>query len=305
MSHDVPSLGQTVPVEQLQALLHRPTVPATSRPGRQATPVESLTPSISHTVQAGETLTSIARKYQANRPADMDLDAWILTIQMTNGLADPHAIKVGQVLTIPQLVSHGETLEMTASTAPTPYDPEQGLAFPPAGTDKRPSSPSATGGTAAAPTGGTPAASPSPKTPPRLPAWREEVMTQAADTLGTRYRWGGTDLEKGVDCSGLTQGIFDKVGVELPRTSAEQFKAGGQPVPRAELQPGDLIFFRNTKGRICHVGIYSGTDDAGRQLYISATTSKGVAEVAIDDWTRWNRSQKYAGARRFAAPVAP
>jgi cell wall-associated NlpC family hydrolase len=287
MSQDVSSIGQMVPVERLQAANRQPKTPAASPAAPQAM---TLVPTTKHTVQAGETLTSIAQKYQANKPADMDMEAWIMTIQVTNGLGDRDTIKVGQVLSIPQLSMNGETLETTVPQSQGPYDPEKGLTFPPGAQGKAPT--------------GTTTPDPAVKTE-TPPAWRTEVVTAAKDTLGTKYVWGGTNLNKGVDCSGLTQQVFDQIGVDLPRTSGEQFKAGGQAVQRADLQPGDLIFFRNTKGRICHVGIYSGTDDKDRQLYISATTSKGVAEVAIDDWTRWNRAQRYAGARRFEAPKTP
>jgi cell wall-associated NlpC family hydrolase len=296
MSQDVSSVGWTVPIERLQAVNRQ----SQQAPGAHLPPTAQtmLVPMISHTVKAGETLSSIAQKYVANKPADMDMEAWITTIQVTNGLANRHAIKAGQVLSIPQLATSGETLETTASTAPGPYDPNAGLTFPPAGPSTKPTSanPSATAAQTPA-TGNTEASMPLP--------WRTEVVTTAKDSLGTRYVWGGTNLDKGVDCSGLTQQVFDQMGVDLPRTSSEQFKAGGQAVPRSDLQPGDLVFFRNAKGRICHVGIYSGKDGDGRQLYISATTSKGVAEVAIDEWTKWNPTQRYAGARRFEAPKTP
>jgi cell wall-associated NlpC family hydrolase len=251
-----------------------------------------MIPSLKHTVQAGETLMGIANKYSSSRPADMELLAWVQTIQMTNGLGDGGLIKPGQVLKIPQLVITGEKLETTARPE-GPYDPAAGVTFPAAA-----SSAGKIGNTVGK-AATTPQSQETVPAKPKEPVWREEIVTAARDTLGTRYVWGGTNLDKGVDCSGLTQGLFDQMGVDLPRTSGEQFKAGGKPVERKDLQAGDLVFFRNTKGKIVHVGVYTGKDDKGRQMYISATNSKGVAEVAIDDWTRWNKSQRYAGARRF------
>src|SRR5262245_46193027 len=106
MSHDVASIGRSVPVERLQAITRQ-----NKQPNGQPNTATTLTPTLTHTVVSGETLSGIAEKYKANKPADMDMDTWITTIQVTNGLADRHAIKIGQVLNIPQLVAHGETLE--------------------------------------------------------------------------------------------------------------------------------------------------------------------------------------------------
>ncbi|MBF0256460.1 MAG: C40 family peptidase [Gammaproteobacteria bacterium] len=88
---------------------------------------------------------------------------------------------------------------------------------------------------------------------------RMEVIGQALSLIGIPYRLGGTDPDKGFDCSGLVQYSLNNVGVQTPRTAAEQFTQA-QPKPVDDLLPGDLIFFRIDRS-INHVGIYLGGGD--------------------------------------------
>jgi len=107
--------------------------------------------------------------------------------------------------------------------------------------------------------------------PTRQP--RSEVVNIARRYLGVPYRWGGTSPTTGFDCSGFTQHVFRQVGVNLPRVSRDQINAG-QRVNRADLQPGDLVFFGSP---IHHVGIYAG----GGQMIHSPTHGQGVRFTAI------------------------
>jgi hypothetical protein len=87
-----------------------------------------------------------------------------------------------------------------------------------------------------------------------------EVVGAATKYLGVPYAWGGTDPASGLDCSGLTQRVYADLGIDLPRTSAQQATAGRPVASLAEAQPGDLVFFDNASSRagIDHVGIYIG-----------------------------------------------
>ena len=87
-----------------------------------------------------------------------------------------------------------------------------------------------------------------------------EVVGAATKYLGVPYAWGGTDPASGLDCSGLTQRVYADLGIDLPRTAAQQATAGRPVASLAEAQPGDLVFFDNSssRGGIDHVGIYVG-----------------------------------------------
>ncbi len=87
------------------------------------------------------------------------------------------------------------------------------------------------------------------------PGGGSAAVTTARQYLGVRYRWGGTDPSTGLDCSGLVQLVYRRLGVALPRTSQQQEHSGTEVASLAQAQPGDLIFFGEPAH---HVGIYVG-----------------------------------------------
>ncbi|WP_326800330.1 C40 family peptidase [Streptomyces sp. NBC_01808] len=113
---------------------------------------------------------------------------------------------------------------------------------------------------------------PTAETPAAAPAASGSVGT-VLDFLnaqvGKAYVLGATGPSS-YDCSGLTQAAFRTVGVELPRTAAEQSTVG-TPVAVSDVQPGDLVFWGGT-GSAYHVAVYIGD---GKYLD-AANPSKGV-----------------------------
>ncbi|WP_243371451.1 NlpC/P60 family protein [Geotalea sp. SG265] len=75
--------------------------------------------------------------------------------------------------------------------------------------------------------------------------------------VGIPYRWGGDTVVDGMDCSGFARAVYNLCGVNIPRSSREQFRVGDN-VSRADLKDGDLVFFGNSETEINHVGIYIG-----------------------------------------------
>lgn len=88
---------------------------------------------------------------------------------------------------------------------------------------------------------------------------RADVIKYAEQWLGTPYVWGGTNLKSGVDCSGFTQAVLRKFGVNLPRISNQQANAGAH-VGMGEAQPGDLVAWdENARNNGAdHIAIYAG-----------------------------------------------
>jgi cell wall-associated NlpC family hydrolase len=120
----------------------------------------------------------------------------------------------------------------------------------------------------------------------------QSLANKALSFRGVPYRFGGT-TRNGLDCSGLTQAVYKKWGLLLPRTSTAQFKKG-LPVPKDKLQPGDLVFFKNTyRSGISHVGIFVGD---GKFVH-AAGRGKGVVVSSLNEAYHRNH---YAGARRSA-----
>jgi cell wall-associated NlpC family hydrolase len=114
------------------------------------------------------------------------------------------------------------------------------------------------------------------------------VLAAMRSQIGASYEWGGTGPSTW-DCSGLTRWAFRSVGIELPRTTYGQVGMG-VPVSRANIQPGDLVFFDTDGSGPSHVGVATS---AGTM--ISATSSAGVVEHSIT--TRYWRT-RYVGSRR-------
>jgi cell wall-associated NlpC family hydrolase len=94
-----------------------------------------------------------------------------------------------------------------------------------------------------------------PGSPGTSGATGADAVTLARSLTGVPYRWGGTDASTGLDCSGLTQLVFGRLGVSLPRVAADQVRAGVAVPSLADARPGDLVFFGSPPH---HVGIYSG-----------------------------------------------
>jgi peptidoglycan DL-endopeptidase CwlO len=102
------------------------------------------------------------------------------------------------------------------------------------------------------------------------------ILGVAARYAGIPYRYGGT-TPAGFDCSGFTGYVWAQMGVQLPRTAAQQAAAGTR-VPRSAARPGDLVVF-GSGGGVHHIGLYAG----GNEMYDSPRAGKAVSKRAI--WT--------------------
>ncbi|KYH29718.1 gamma-D-glutamyl-L-lysine endopeptidase [Moorella mulderi DSM 14980] len=119
----------------------------------------------------------------------------------------------------------------------------------------------------------------------------EDVIKTAERLRGVSYLWGGVSLY-GIDCSGLAYIAYYLNGVQLPRDADMQFQVGRE-VARADLQPGDLVFFNTeSSGSLpTHVGIYTGNGE-----FINSRSGQGVITSRLDEPLF---AMGYLGARRY------
>ncbi|EAZ85532.1 NlpC/P60 family protein [Lysinibacillus fusiformis] len=120
-----------------------------------------------------------------------------------------------------------------------------------------------------------------------------DITNTAKAYIGAPYKYGGTDIKTGVDCSAYTQLVFSKLGISLERTSNAQYQQGTS-IAKDNLKTGDLVFFNTSGSGVSHVGIYIGDSN-----FISATTSSGVKIDKINDPYYWG--SRYVGAKRVAS----
>jgi len=121
---------------------------------------------------------------------------------------------------------------------------------------------------------------------------RKALIGLAMNLRDIRYVRGGRDPSTGFDCSGFVRYVFaHAIGMQLPTNSASQFLSGLK-VARADMKPGDLVFFRtHGKRNISHVGI----SISNGQFIHSPTTGQSVQVSSLDE-AYW--AKHFAGAKR-------
>lgn len=126
-------------------------------------------------------------------------------------------------------------------------------------------------------------------------ALRQEIVEYAKTLLGVKYVYGGYST-KGFDCSGFVGYVFEQFGISLERSSKDMGN-NGKTVKKADLKPGDLVFFDTNGGlnAINHVGIYIGSNK-----FIHASSSIG-RKVTISSLSDSFYSKSYMRARDYLA----
>jgi cell wall-associated NlpC family hydrolase len=109
--------------------------------------------------------------------------------------------------------------------------------------------------------------------------------------VGIPYQWGGDNVVEGMDCSGFVRAVYNLCGVNIPRTSREQFRTG-ENVGRESLKDGDLVFFGSSSDSINHVGIY-----VGNNRFVHAP--RRGDEIKVSSLEDAYFTKKFFGARRY------
>lgn len=248
---------------------------------------------LSHTVAPGDTLFSIARRYGTTVEELMRLNGLenfliqpgqvlkipgkaegthvvapgdtlfslarrygttVEALMALNGLATS-SLKVGQMLKLPPPKDQGETGDGPQEASPTPPSREAAPGEP-LEEDYNPESP---------------------------------LLKVVLRYLGLSYKYGANS-PTALDCSAFVAQVYAELGVALPRTAKEQFRA----LPPADtLRPGDLVFFSFGGRDIDHVGIYLGR---GVFAHANSYGSRVVIESLEAPFYR----KAYRGARRVA-----
>jgi cell wall-associated NlpC family hydrolase len=121
---------------------------------------------------------------------------------------------------------------------------------------------------------------------------RGEIVKTARSFIDVPYLWGGSSSDSGFDCSGLAMTVYQLNGLNLPRSSREQYEAGA-PVEQNDLLRGDLVFFSTAGGeKVTHVGIYTGE---GRFIHAPGRGKK----IRVDSLWRSYYKKRYLGGRAY------
>lgn len=125
---------------------------------------------------------------------------------------------------------------------------------------------------------------------------RGSAMASANTQKGAKYVWGAEGgYSRGYDCSGLVYWAYKKHGRILPRTAAEQYKKS-QKISAGTRRPGDLIFIRDSRGYVYHVGIFTGVRN-GKGWMINANTGsyrgRKVVEAPVQEYTAGSPTAVY------------
>lgn len=108
-----------------------------------------------------------------------------------------------------------------------------------------------------------------------------EVVFYAMGLLGTGYRFGGKNPKAGLDCSGMVSYIYSHAAGLKVQGSAADIARLGRPIDRAEMRPGDLVFFNTQNRSFSHVGIFIG--DA-RFIHAPSTNGRVRIDRLSDDY---------------------
>lgn len=105
----------------------------------------------------------------------------------------------------------------------------------------------------------------------------EEVVQFAETLIGVKYKYGSMSREKGFDCSGFINYVFNHFKISVPRITVD-FTNAGTEIPAKLSRPGDLILFTGSdaqSGVVGHMGLITENKN-GELKFIHASTSSGV-----------------------------
>lgn len=112
---------------------------------------------------------------------------------------------------------------------------------------------------------------------------------------GFRYRFGGTAIDNGIDCSAFTRYVLEYFDIKAPRTSREQYDVGDK-IAVEQARAGDLVFF-GSKKNISHVALVVSNDEKG--LVVVHSCSRGIIKENITESSYWKPKLKSMAVNLF------
>jgi hypothetical protein len=122
----------------------------------------------------------------------------------------------------------------------------------------------------------------------------ENFVTTAKSFINSPYLWGGR-THFGVDCSGYVQAVFKLHGTKLLRDASQQVEQGVSGVSLKDSRLGDLAFFKNTDGKVVHVGIMINNKQiihASGKVKIDSIDEDGIYSEELKRYTHTLHSIK-------------
>ena len=230
-----------------------------------------------HVVRKGDTLGKIARAHHVS----------VAKIRAANGI-DGTRLPVGTKLVLPGVKAKPKRRKARTIADAQDSAPRIGEWTPPTEAELAELARAPMAANTASPTAI--AASGAPEAPKEEASIKDRLLRVARGMLAVPYRFGGTTLW-GLDCSGFVQKAFAYLDLDLPRSAREQFREGAK-VAKADLSPGDLVFFRTYAKYPSHVGIYLGDN---RFVHASSRDRK----VTVESLDTPYYVKRYLGAKRL------
>lgn len=116
-----------------------------------------------------------------------------------------------------------------------------------------------------------------------------EIVEFALKYVGNPYVYGGSSLTNGTDCSGFSSSVYKNFGINIQRSSRSQYASNGISVSKANLEPGDLVFY-GYNGSVSHVAIYIGDN----KIVHASTPKTGICISPLEQ----RGGTPYIGAKR-------
>ncbi|MDO7873565.1 C40 family peptidase [Hymenobacter sp. ASUV-10] len=139
-----------------------------------------------------------------------------------------------------------------------------------------------------------------PTRPAPKAAKRDSIVLYALQQLGTNYCYAGTTPATGFDCSGFVQYVFTHFHVPVPHSTALLINVG-QPVPRAQAQPGDIVVFTGTAKTSTtpgHAGIVVTAASEGPLRFVHSSSAKREPGVKISQVEGTDYERRFMQVRR-------